>query len=375
MAQPTMESSQFPLEHMVAMTRQRSDPSRRSFGSRTPNSERGDPNSSRPSSVLCFTVGKRRHRKSPSVSSGGSLQLARATSPYHHRRAGSGSSTRVVRSPVQTTPRALHLRSNSTTSSIHSLPSSRHGSFYEQSESEAQRTGSPFRPHSRSTIDETPRRGQVHGNTTFVAQKRQTPFQPPLLTGSNSSSSRSSWKKSWGLEPPGWQTRTARLPIEVLSISPAADTTVLRDVFTGRPSLSPEDDDEWVDVDDEPGYMGGVGQTPTTTASFFNTSSGPSPIDTTFGGYPFGESPVMFTAPPRVPPSARPQKGKRAVKVSSNRTKPGTPPIGRHSPLPSEISLDGVPEARGGRRQLPNVRPGLAFKHAIQEEDEDEGEE
>jgi len=160
-----------------------------------------------------------------------------------------------------------------------------------------------------------------------------------------------------------------------LSISPAADATALRDVFTGRPSLSPEDDDEWVDVDDEPGYMGGVGQTPTTTATIFNTSSGPSPlaIDTTFGGY-FVESPVMFSGPPRVPNSARTQKGKRAGKVSSNRTKPGTPPIGRHSPLPSEISLDGVPEARGGRRQLPNTRPGPAFRHAIQEEDEDEGE-
>ncbi|KAI0002482.1 hypothetical protein BJV74DRAFT_816063 [Russula compacta] len=371
MAPITVESPQFAFEHIVAMSRQRSDPSRRSFGSRTPNSERGEPNSSRPSSVHSYTVGKRRHRKSPSASSAGSLQLARTTSPYH-RRAGSGSSTRVVRSPAQAAPRALHLRSNSTASSIHSLPSSKHGSFYEQSESELQRTGSPFRSHSRSTIDETPRRSQTHGNTTFVAQKRQTPFQPPLLTGSNSTSSRSSWKKSWGLEPPGWQARTTRLPVEVLSISPAADTAVLRDVFTGRPSLSPEDEDEWVDVDDEPGYMGGVGQTPTTAASFSGTSAGLPPIDTTFGGYPLEDSPVMFTAPFRVSNSARSQKGKRAGKVSSNRTKPGTPPIGRLSPLPSENSLDGVPEARGGRRQLPNTRPGPAFKHAIQEEDEDE---
>jgi len=373
MAQVAMDSPQFAFEHMVTMSRQRSDPSRRSFGSRTPNSERGELIPSRPSSVHSFTVGKQRHhRKSPSASSAGSLQLARSTS--YHRRAGSGSSTRVVRSPSQAAPRAVHLRSNSATSSIHSLTSSRHGSFYEQSESEAQRTGSPFRPHSRSTIDETPRRGQVHGNTTFVAQKRQTPFQPPLLTGSNSTSSRSSWKKSWGLEPPGWQTRTARLPIEVLSISPAADTSVLRDVFTGRPSLSPEEEDEWVDIDDEPGYVGGVGQTSAIGTSFFSTSTGLSPIDPPFGGFPLGESTIVLGAP-RMPNSAHAQKGKRAGKVSSNRTKPGTPPIGRVSPLPGEGSLDGVPEARGGRRQLPNTRPGLAFKHAIQEEDEDEGEE
>ena len=81
----------------------------------------------------------------------------------------------------------------------------------------------------------------------------------------------------------------------------------------------------------------------------------------------------MLTAP-RGPASARGQKGTRAGKVASNRIKPGTPPIGRQSPLPGEIILDGAPESRGGRRQLPNARPGPAFKHAIQEEDEDEGE-
>ena len=372
MAQVAVESP-FAFEHMVAMSRQRSDPSRRSFGSRTPNSERGEYNSSRPSSVHSYNVGKHRHRKSPSASSAGSLQLARATSPYH-RRNGSGSSTRVVRSPAQSAPRAPHLRTNSTTSSIHSLPSSRRNSFYEQSESEAQRTGSPFRPHSRNTLDETPRRGHPHGNSTFVAQKRQTPFQPPLLSGSTSTSSRSSWKKSWGLEPPGWQTRTARLPIEVLSVSPAGDSTVLRDVFTGRHSLSPDDDDEWVDVEDEPGYMGGVGQTSATTSSFFSTSSGVSPIDSTFGGSPFAESPILIAAA-RGAASTRGQKGTRAGKASSNRSKPGTPPIGRQSPLLGDINLDSVPEPRGGRRQLPNARPGPAFRHAIQEEDEDEGEE
>lgn len=81
----------------------------------------------------------------------------------------------------------------------------------------------------------------------------------------------------------------------------------------------------------------------------------------------------MLTAP-RGPASARAQKSTRAGKGSSNRTKPGTPPIGRQSPLLGEINLDGAPETRGGRRQLPNARAGPAFKHPIQEEDEDEGE-
>ena len=157
-------------------------------------------------------------------------------------------------------------------------------------------------------------------------------------------------------------------------MSPAGDAAALRDVFTGRPSLSPDDDEEWVDVDDEPSYMGGVGQTPATAAPLFSNSGGVSPVDPTFGGYPIVESSLTFTAP-RVSNVARAQKGKRTGKVSSNRNKPGTPPIGRLSPLPSEITLDGVPETRGGRRQLPNARPGPAFKQAIQEEDEDEGEE
>ncbi|KAI0266368.1 hypothetical protein BC834DRAFT_874237 [Gloeopeniophorella convolvens] len=375
MAQIVMDSPQFTLEHMVTMSRQRSDPSRRSFGSRTPNSERGEYVSSRPSSVHSYTVGKHRHRKSPSASSAGSLHLARTTSPYH-RRAGSGSSTRVVRSPAQGPSRPPHIRTNSTTSSIHSLPSSRPGSFYEQSESEAQRTGSPFRPRSRNTLEEAPRRGNGHsyGNATFVAQKRQTPFQPPASIGSGSAMSRSSWKRSWGLEPPGWQTRTALLPVEVLSISPVGDVPVLRDVFTGRPSLSPDDDDEWVDVDDEPAYVGGLGQTPATATSFFSASSGASPIDPTFGGYPV-ENPIILSSAPRGPGIGRAQKGKRAGKGPSGRTKPGTPPIGRISPLPSEANLEAVPEARSGRRQLPNTRPGPAFRHPIQEEDEDEGEE
>ena len=34
---------------------------------------------------------------------------------------------------------------------------------------------------------------------------------------------RSSWKKSWGMEPPGWSSRTAHLPIEVLALPPPAN--------------------------------------------------------------------------------------------------------------------------------------------------------
>ncbi|KAI0057176.1 Pkinase-domain-containing protein [Artomyces pyxidatus] len=366
--QMMVESPQFSVEHMTAMSRQRSDPSRRSFGSRTPNSERGDYVPSRPSSVHSFNV-KHRHRKSPSASSAGSIHVIRTASPYH-KRGGSGSSTRVVRSPQHVPQRPGHLRSNSTTSSIHSLTSSRPTSFYEPSDSEAQRTGSPFRSLSRSTNDETPRRG---GNSTFVAQKRQTPFLPPASIGFGSSISRSSWKKSWGLEPPGWQTRTAHLPIEVLSVSPVGENPPqLRDVISGRPSLTFGDDDEWVDEDDDVPFFAGLGQTPH-SATF--GGGGAHSMDATFGGYPM-ETP-MLGAPPRAT-AGRPVSGKRAT-GSSSRSKPGQSPIGRLSPLPADGALEAVPEARGGRRQLPNKlpnnRPGPTFRQtAIQEEDEGEEE-
>ncbi|KAI0317710.1 hypothetical protein OF83DRAFT_1119942 [Amylostereum chailletii] len=362
---PLHESPQFGLDHVP----RRGEPSRRSFGSRTPNSEAGEFFSSRPSSVHSFV--KARHRKSPSASSAGSI--VRTASPYH-RRGGSGSSTRVVRSPTQQTPKRRHVRSNSTASSIHSLTSSRPGSFYEPSDGELTRAASPYKAHSLQTLEEAPRRGA----TTFVAQKRQTPFLPPSI-GHGASLSRSSWKKSWGLEPPGWQTRTAHLPVEVLAILPATEGPAsIRDVFTGRQSLSPSDEDDWVDEEEEgPAYAGGLGQLPASTH--------PQPqIDTTFGGYPVemlnSPAPRAGGIGPRLSaPSS--SSGKRATGKASNPpgsrgSKAAQSPVGRISPLPNDIMLDPAPEPRGGRRQLPNARAGPFRQHAIaiQEEEEEEEE-
>lgn len=436
-----LDSPQYGLDHMVNISRQRSDPSRRSFGSHTPNSERGEYPSSRPSSVQSFSY-KHRHRKSPSASSAGSVQhLGRAASPYH-RRGGSGGSTRVVRSPTQKLNRPSHARTNSATSSIHSLPSSRPGSFYEPSEGEgamSMRTASPFRTHSRRSYDEsTPRRNahaHSHGNSTFVAQKRQTPFMPPAVSYSSSGGSvgRTSWKKSWGLEPPGWQTRTASLPIEVLAISPAGEgSSGIRDVFTSRTSLSNpssgggvggggsgrpgsgggllDDESDWVDEDDDvPAFAGGLGQMSSLASGLpvpgLGGSGGgasPLPLDQTFGGYPTMEAPVILSPVPSRGAGAgsRSGSGKRAGKGASggvggggsmgggvagggssagaSGSRKGHSPIGRISPLPVG-SEDGLrheaPEARGGRRgQLPNNRSGAAFRTIVIQE-EDEGEE
>ncbi|TFK23289.1 Pkinase-domain-containing protein [Coprinopsis marcescibilis] len=329
----------------------------RAMETHTPNSERDQ--SSRPSSIHSIS-NRPRHRKSPSVSSTGSLHL-RAASPIgkYHRRAGSGSSTRVIRQSVARPP---HARSNSATSSIHSPPSSRPTSFYEQSETEAPRNSSPYR--SRRQLDEsTPRRpGSANGGTTFIAQKRPGPFNSPAFGGGTLG--KSSWKKSWGLEPPGWQTRTAQLPVEVLVIStPSNEPVMLRDVFSGRNSLSQAgDDSDWIDEDDDIPFAGGLGQQGASISSSSTSSVQANP------------EPVVTLSP--APRGNRSNKrntkaGSATGTVLSGRSKPSQSPAGRHSPLPPEST---AVENRGGRRQLPAGRAGPAFKHAIQEEDEDEEE-
>lgn len=336
-------------------------PTRRSFGAHTPNSERGE-YSSRPSSLHSLSLN--RHRKSPSASSAGSAHF-RAASPIqkYHRRAGSGSSTRVVRQIQPTRP--SHIRSNSATSSIHSFASSRPTSCYEPSESEGQRTGSPSK---RQQEDINPRR-MTYGSTTFVAQKKQTPFTSPGHHANLNSIGRSSWKRSWGLEPPGWQSRTIHLPIEVLAISPATDSAGgIRDVFSGRASLSLGDEDDWVDEDEDiPTFAAGLGQMSTLTSS-------------TFGQHAV-EPMLTLSHPPRALSNRLSTKRTNrntglgtSGPCSTGRQKPGLSPVGRTSPVQPESPYE-PPDSRTGRRQLPAGRSGPAFRgHAIVEEDEGEEE-
>jgi len=359
------------LEGSVAMTRQRSDPSRKSYGTHTPSSERGE-YSSRPSSVL--SVSGRRHRKSPSQSSSGSMR-ARAVSPTtnkYHRREGSGSSTRVVKqlhTPHRTRAPSMHVRSNSAASSVHSLSSSRRNSFYDPSESEGPHTTSPYRTHRDSFDESTPRRG---GATKFVAQKRQASFMSPL-TGSIG---RLSWKKAWGVEPPGWQMRATRpTSIEVLSISPAPEkSTNIRDVFSGRPSLSVglDDDSDWVDEDDHAlYYVGGLGQLPSTAGSTERQSSTVQQPTPSAGGF-FNEPPTSCTS------SKTTNRGSKNRKVSPQWLSIGNtglrgkgPASSGGQPLQPADAFGETIEGRTSRRQLPG---GRSTAPVIQEEDEDEEE-
>ncbi|KAF8193006.1 Pkinase-domain-containing protein [Pholiota molesta] len=321
------------------------------FGSHTPNSERGE-HSSRPSSIHSISM-QPRHRKSPSQSSAGSVHL-RTASPMqkYHRRAGSGSSstTRVVRqiAPVGRAPGAAHARSNSAASSVHSAPSSRPTSWYEPSESEGapMRTASPYKSRARRSVEEGGARGR------------------PRIRGAGSVG-RSSWKKSWGMEPPGWSSRTAHVPIEVLAISPATEPTSIRDVFSGKTGYlaAAGDESDWVDEDDDiPLFVG--------------------------GWFQLQAEPITLSPAPRGHRSASSSNSKRAGRNvgggggngssgsggGGGRQKAGGhSPAERASPLPPDTGYDSS-ESRPGRRTLPAARSGPAFKHAIQEEDEGEEE-
>ena len=360
-------------DHMVAMARQRSDPGRRSYGTHTPSSERGE-HPSRPSSVISVTG--RRHRKSPSQSSSGSMRT-RTMSPTtnkYHRREGSGSSTRVVKqlhTPHRSRAPALHVRSDSATSSIHSLESSRRNSFYDPSESEGPRNISPYRTHRNSLDEATPRRNSA---TKFVAQKRQAPFMSPL----NGSVGRSSWKKAWGVEPPGWQMRATRpTTIEVLAISPVTENSAnIRDVFSGRPSLSVghDDDSDWVDEDEStPYYVGGLGQPPSSVGSTDRQSAvvqPPSPSPT--GGF-FNE-PLTFPASSKL--TNRTPKNRKVSPQwsgSANTSIRGKVLVSSAGQPSQPIDTFGeTVDGRTSRRQLPG---GRVAAPVIQEEDEDEEEE
>jgi hypothetical protein len=205
--------------------------------------------------------------------------------------------------------------------------------------------------------------GRPYKSTIIVAQKKQGPFPSANVY---SSLGRSSWKKSWGIEPPGWQSRPRHFPTVTPDIYGPSRKN-LRDVFSSRQprqSLG-GDESDWVDEDDEPPvFDGGVGQAPTTLSSkplvVSNPAHPPSPL---------------FKASELKPLPNRPKR--------SSPTPGNEYAIPRPSLLPSsnvittEVLSTSVPEpnATRARRQLPSGRNGPAFRgHAIVEEDEDEEE-
>jgi len=324
------------------------NPRRRSFGTKTPTSERGE-HPSRPSSIRSFQVStpgvntvRRSHSPSEGSAGSGRHSLRRTESPLqrYHRRAGSGSSTRVIRQIKTVHP--PHVRSNSL-SSNHSAPSSRPTSFHEGSEAEERSSPRAFSPSN----EETPRRAP-YSTTVLVAHKKHTPFRQPSL-------GRSSWKKAWGVEPPGWKSRSTEAPFEILFTDDPR--TNVRDVFSGRPSLN-LDDDEWVDEDDDVPFAGGLGQV---TLSSSTTQTVPlSKVNDTF----YKAEPLILSPPPGR--DARGQ-GKRNANRSTGRQKAVHSPVAGTAILPPTVEHPQA-DSRTARRQ----RAEPAFGQPIQEEDEDE---
>lgn len=341
------------------ISRQRSDPSRRSY---TPNSELDrdrDPLNSRPSSIRSYGMHVR-HKKSTSFGSNGSTaRMARAASPLNkaHYRAGSSSSTRAIRHARHSkgsvsTGRPRHVRSNSTTSSIQS---SRPGSFYDASDNDGMRGGSPHSYFHRSP-DETPKRSNSY-------KMRRAHGAASL----NKSVSHLSWKKSWGQEPPGWQSRSAQFPVEVLAISPASEVqTAIRDVFAaGRPSINLGDESDWVDEDDDfPPFAGGLGQMGSAN------KSGPA------------NAKHSFEHVPQMSPTTRNFRGgpgnRKRGRNRGSRSKTGQSPTGMNMnmPLPNNDTFDApkeIPDSRLNRRNLPSGRsPAFRGPAKIVEEEEEE---
>ncbi|KAE8247366.1 hypothetical protein A4X06_0g4511, partial [Tilletia controversa] len=129
-------------------------------------------------------------------------------------------------------------------------------------------------------------------STLFVAHKSRSPYKPPSANhalqgaihraaavsqahgqqghgGANltqpSSDLRSvplcTWHRSWGRPPPGWTGPVDDSPAPPKRTSPIQRG--VRDVFARRKKsgyADADDEDDWVDEEDEPAYVGGLGQ-------------------------------------------------------------------------------------------------------------------
>lgn len=271
----------------------------------------------------------------------------------------------------------------------------------------------------------TPSRGRSK-QTVFVAHKQNSVFGAPSAASvtKRGSTGRSSWKTSWGVEPPSWQTRSSRVLTEAFSDPDrefgevSSSPLAVRDVFTGRQSLDPNDDSDWEDmdqVDERSTFVGGLGQSPahlmlSAVPGIASSHSGmahpPSPslrskreLPLTMGTKtrpPQARTkrarPTSAPAPPRASASLQPNEVAGLSRSATLRASPTTTPLltlhgdnQSASVLAMEGLHGGVSSASGSamgsalrtrRGQMPSGRTGQNFQEiTIEEEDEDEFEE
>lgn len=374
------------------LSRRMSSNSRRSIGAKTPIDE--DPfGPSRPGSArsnsMNTSLAKRgkRHSKSSSTSSGGSLgrrgnnrppSRSGTTSPTGnraHRRAGSGGSqTRVVKQ---------HVKPSSSIAKSLAAGATEHATI--STGTRRMRSGSQSSAHSEemSAVDDDAEFGGRRTTSplgrpmraVMVAQKKSAYGTPNGSLGL--SASRSSWKKSWGPEPPGWAHRAAHPGVVIEVLDSRSAKTGVRDVFAGggKSGVPPgttspgDDEDDWSDVDEEVVYVGGLGQLGSGHNLVPNADDSVMPPD----------SPMMVFTNSRA--------GRRTKRTPGNVMNPGQYNKASGSPAPVQTAAPASPPNQAStssmnesmnldrstsRRQLPGNR---TFRGpAIVEEEEEEEE-
>ena len=162
----------------------------------------------------------------------------------------------------------------------------------------------------------------------------------------------------------------------------------IRDVFSGRTSMTAGDDSDWVDEDDdEPTYVGGLGQASQGLAASTSAPGGGSRAGMLANAPSSGPAPGSPSVKTMDLPPLVGMRNRQAPSSAKRNTRPVTykpadatrhppkaaPPSVSEEPVKETVISEG-PGARS-RRQLPTGRGGSAFNQAIQEEDEDEEEE
>lgn len=218
------------------------------------------------------------------------------------------------------------------------------------------------------------------GPAVLVAHKKGTVLGGPSRLGGSGSS----WKRSWGVEPPGWSSRSTHLPVEI-SVLTSDVPTGIRDVFSGAKHgdhwVDDDDDDAWEDEEDDHIFAGGVGQVPASSKRGFIQQKAQHPISPVSYKYGNGKReipPPLFSSVTKVPETGkRPrERNNRNMSISTGlspglsttRQRGGGSPIAPVMSLPETVS---GPQGGGNQRSI-SGRHALRPVDDIQEEEEGE---
>jgi hypothetical protein len=211
----------------------------------------------------------------------------------------------------------------------------------------------------------TPSGRSKYFNTVLIAQKKHSAYGNP-----QQSIGRSSWKRAWGAEPPGWSSRATHATVIETIILDDRKPGHVRDVFAkGGSQVDDGDEDDWEDEDDDVPFAGGVGQPAWLSASSSITVN--------------GRGTSAESAAASSPSFGSSMAGRRSVGkapmfgVASRVNKTNGSPVARSAPLPlvtpptNPLGMETA--GMGGRRaQIPQGRSGFKPATVMEEEEEEE---